>query len=45
MLMLKRTSWTGHVTRIRKKRNAWKVLVAEPEDRPRWNDNIKVDFR
>jgi hypothetical protein len=41
----------GHVARIRKMRNGYKILVGNPEDkRPfviiglMWVDNIKLDF-
>jgi hypothetical protein len=43
---------TGHVARMRKNRNIYKVLVGKPEgERPlgnprrRLKDNIKVDLR
>jgi hypothetical protein len=42
--------WTGHVTRMGKKRNAYRILVGKPEGkrplgrlRRRWVDNIKID--
>jgi hypothetical protein len=41
--------WAGHVARLGKRRNAYKVLVGEPEGktllgrpRRRWVDNIKI---
>jgi hypothetical protein len=44
--------WTGHVARMREKRNAYGILVGMPEGkrplrRPsrRWVDNIKMDLR
>jgi hypothetical protein len=44
--------WAGHVALIGKKRNAYRILVAEPEGkRPlgrlicRWVDNIKMYIR
>jgi len=45
-------TWVGHVTRIGEMRNAYKILVVNPEgNRPlgwprrRWEDNIKIKFR
>jgi hypothetical protein len=47
----RRMRWAGHVTRIGKKRNAYRLLVGKPEGkrplgrpRRRWVDNIKMDF-
>jgi hypothetical protein len=44
--------WTGHVSGMREKQNAYRVLVGKPEGkrqvgrpRCRWEDNIKMDFR
>jgi hypothetical protein len=44
--------WTGHVTRIGEKRNAYTIFVGKPERkrplgrrRRRWVDNIKIDLR
>jgi hypothetical protein len=44
--------WAGHVASMREKRNAYRILVGEPEGkrslgRPkcRWQDNIKIDYR
>jgi hypothetical protein len=44
--------WAGHVARMRKKRNAYRILVGKPEgkrplgrSRRRWEDNIKMDLR
>jgi hypothetical protein len=44
--------WPGHVACIRKKRNAYRVLMGtlegkKPLGRPRrgWEDNIKADHR
>jgi hypothetical protein len=37
-----------HVTQIRDKRNAYRILVRKPErmrQRHRWVDNIKMDLR
>jgi hypothetical protein len=52
MIKSRRTRWTGHVARIGKKSNAYRILVGMPEgkrplERPRrrWVDNIKMDLR
>jgi hypothetical protein len=44
--------WEGHVVRMEKKRNAYRILVGKPEgkrplgkQRRRWVDNIKMDLR
>jgi hypothetical protein len=44
--------WVGHVARIGKNRNAYRILVGKPEGkrplgrpRHRWVDNIKMDLR
>jgi hypothetical protein len=44
--------WAGHIARMGKMRNAYKLLVGKPEGkrpfgRPRriWEDNIKMDLR
>jgi hypothetical protein len=44
--------WAGHVARIEEKRNAYRILVGNPErkrplgrPRRRWVDNIKMDLR
>jgi hypothetical protein len=44
-----RMRWAGHVTRIGEKRNAYRLLVGEPEGkrplrrpRHRWVDNIRI---
>jgi hypothetical protein len=44
--------WAGHVTRMGKTRNAYRILVGELEGkrplrrpRRRWMDNIKMDLR
>jgi hypothetical protein len=43
--------WAGHVARMRKKRNAYRLLVGKPEGkrplgRPklRWVDNVRMDL-
>ena len=47
-----RLRWAGHVARMEQSRNAYRVLVGNPEwkrplGRPsrRWEDNIKTDLR
>ena len=44
--------WAGHVARMGDRRDAYRVLVREPEgkrpvERPsrRWDDNIKMDLQ
>jgi hypothetical protein len=44
--------WAGHVTRMRTKRNAYRIMVVKSEGkRPlgrlkhRWKDNVKTNFR
>jgi hypothetical protein len=48
----RRKRWAGRVARMGEKKNAYRILVGEPEGkiplgRPgrRWEDNIKRDFR
>jgi hypothetical protein len=48
----RRMRWTGHVARMGEKRNAYRILLGEPEGkrplrrpRCRWVDNIKLDLR
>jgi hypothetical protein len=48
----RRMRWAGHVARIGAKRNAYRILVGEPEGkrplgRPRfrWVDSVKMDLR
>jgi hypothetical protein len=52
MIRPMRIRYKGHVARMGKKRNAYKILVRKPEGkiplgRPirRWVDNIKTDLR
>jgi hypothetical protein len=47
-----RMRWAGHVARMGETRNAYRILVGNPEgkrplERPRyrWVDNIKIDLR
>jgi hypothetical protein len=51
-IKLRRMKWTEHVARMRKNRNAYRILVGKPEGkrplgRPRCRrmDNIKMDLR
>ena len=51
-LKSRRLSWAGHVARMEQSRNAYRVLVGEPEGkrplgrpRHRWEDNIKMGLR
>jgi hypothetical protein len=44
--------WAGHVVQIGEKKNAYRILVGNPEERRplgrprrRWVDNIKMDVR
>jgi hypothetical protein len=48
----RRMRWAGHVARMGKKRNVYRILVGKPEgkrplERPgrRWGDNIRMDLR
>jgi hypothetical protein len=48
----RRMRWTGHVTRMGKKRGAYRILVGRSEGRRplgrprrRWEDNIKMDLQ
>jgi hypothetical protein len=52
MIKSRRIRWAGHVARMGEKRNAYRILVGNPEGkrplgRPgrRWVDNIKMDLR
>jgi hypothetical protein len=52
MIKLRKMRWAGHVARMGEKRNAYRILVGNPEGkrplrRPRrkWVDNIKMDLR
>ena len=51
-LKSRRLRWAGHLARIEQSRNAYRVLLGNPEikrplERPRrrWEDNIKMDLR
>jgi hypothetical protein len=48
----RRMIWAGHVVRMGKKRNVYRVLLGKPKGkrplgrpRRRWVDNIKMDLR
>jgi len=48
----RRIRWVGHVTRMRERRDVYRVLVGKPErksvlgrPRLRWEDNIEVDLQ
>jgi hypothetical protein len=48
----RRIRWAGLLERMGDKRNAYRILVGNPEGnrllgrpRGRWEDNIKIDFR
>jgi hypothetical protein len=52
MIKSRRIRWAGHITCMGDKRNAYRILVREPEGkrplgrpRRRWEDNIKTDLR
>ena len=51
-LKARRLRWVGHVARMEKSRNAYRVLAGKPEGkrplgrtRRRWEDNIKINLR
>jgi hypothetical protein len=51
IIKARRMSWAGHVARMGKKRNAYRLLVGKPEGRRplgtprrRWVDNIRMDL-
>jgi hypothetical protein len=52
MIKSRRMRWAGHVARMGKKRNAYRIVVGKPEgERPlgrlrySWMDNINMDLR
>jgi hypothetical protein len=52
MIRSRRMRWTGHVAQMGEKRNAYRILMRNPEGkrplkkpRRRWVDNIKMDLR
>jgi hypothetical protein len=52
MIKSMRMRWAGHVARMEKKMNAYRILMGKPEgkrplERPRrrWVNNIKIDLR
>jgi hypothetical protein len=51
IMKARRMRWAGHVARMGKKRNAYRLLVKKPEGRKplgrprrRWSDNIRMDL-
>jgi hypothetical protein len=51
MIKSRRMRWAGHVARMGRKGNAYKLLMGKPEGkrplgrtRRRWVDNIRIDF-
>jgi hypothetical protein len=52
LIKLRRMRWVGHVARMGKKQNAYRLLVGRPEGkrplgrpRRRWVDNVRMDLR
>jgi hypothetical protein len=52
MMKSRRTRWRGHIARMSKKINAYRIPMRKPEGkrslrrpRRRWVDNIKMDLR
>ena len=52
MIKSRRLSWVGHVARMKKDMNAFKMLIDKPTgkrplERPRyrWEDNIRIDLK
>jgi hypothetical protein len=52
MIKSRRMKWAGHVARMMETRNAYRILVGNPEGkrplgrlRRRWVDNIKIDLK
>jgi hypothetical protein len=52
MIKSRRMRWAGHVARMEQKKNAYRILMGNPEGkrrlvrpRRRWVDNIKMDLR
>jgi hypothetical protein len=52
MIKSRKMRWAGNVARLGEKRNAYRILVENPEakiplgrPRRRWVDNIKMDLR
>jgi hypothetical protein len=52
MIKSRRMRWAGHVARMGENRNAYRMMVGNPEGkrplrrpRHRWVDNIKIDLR
>jgi hypothetical protein len=50
VIKARRMRWAGHVALMGEVRGAYNIFVGRPEGRrplgrPRWEDNIKMDFR
>jgi hypothetical protein len=52
MIKSRTMRWAGHIARIGKQRNAYRLLVGKPEGRRplrrprrRWVDSVKIDLR
>jgi hypothetical protein len=52
MIKSSRMSWARHVAHMRRKKNAYRILVEKPKgkrplgrNRCKWEDNIKMDLR
>jgi hypothetical protein len=52
MIKSRRMRWAGHIARMGEKRNAYMIVVGQPEGkrqlgrpRRRWEANIKMDLR
>jgi hypothetical protein len=52
MIKSRKMRWAGHVARMGEKKNAYRILVGNPEGkrplgrpRRRWVDNIKMNLR
>jgi hypothetical protein len=38
MIKSRRMRWAGHVARMGEKRNAYRILVGNPEEKDHWED-------
>jgi hypothetical protein len=52
MIKSRRIRWAGHAARMKKKRNAYRILMGEPEGkrplgrpRCRWEDTVRIYLR
>ena len=41
----RRLRWEGHVARMEEDRGAFKIVIGTPTERPRWEDNIRIDLK